>query len=197
MSIEYKKSPIKDSAEYKRVLLQNNHQLAQMDFMYDSDIRTPIYETYVKSSKSMFDDDNDNASQATERRGLEPVAINLQAEMSESGTRETSTDLSTVPPIIPPHPIVEHESVGEGKAGGEDNREHAEERIDVEEELQKFKDFLTGIDARFPEGMGHSGLQPPGNGTLDLDAVAREVLHKHRQLEDAGIVAVGRSEFNV
>lgn len=198
-SIEYKKSPIKDSSEYRRVLLQSNHEWAQMDFMYDSNTRTPIYETYVQSSRSMFNDDNDNGivSQPTERRGQEPVSpvpINLGAEMTEIGSRETSANLSSdhtvgAPPVNPPppYPLAAYAKVEERGtvAGGDDcmleekvvdvDVDSVEVPADIEEEIQRLKNFLAEIDIKFPESVSRNDLHPSG---CDLDGLARDVLDK-------------------
>ena len=119
MSILYKNSPLKESSELRRVQVQQDDDaVKKMDYMYDSDTRTPIYESYVTSSCSMFDDDNDNGGGAHEhdddvykenngvRRNhrtypVTPLSLDLKAdlsagsEMMDSPQPESTSDLNS------------------------------------------------------------------------------------------------------
>ena len=99
MSIAYKNSPIKDSSEYKRVQLSRNDNAINMDFMYDSETRTPIYETYVKSFSSMFNDDNDNNNNSdnnneNQKDAYEDGTLNMVDNLMQGKIPETPVTIN-------------------------------------------------------------------------------------------------------
>ena len=207
MSVEYKNSPIKDSAEIRKVLLQQHIKtMGTMDYMYDSDSCTPIYESYVKNSSAMFDDDNDN-NKDKENTEIYQKEENIRQNNNELLANSVATVALDLKDEFNRHvqgdkspSVLSTESNGrcfiQEQDGSDNHSRHSQMSINEVEEVQvdpalteekknildfeiefkKHKQFLKVIEAEHPNSINHNLLLSPSE--IDTEKLASEISTK-------------------
>lgn len=213
MSVEYKCSPIKDSSELRRIRLQHESTMNDMEFKFDSSgIRAPVYESYVKSSYSMFDDDDDNNlsnselitpsdniiaiinnnSDAGERSDYAVTSspLNLKAEFSRIDAIDNDTLNNS--PIIKNEIIVndEEQHLLKEKETEEcflrpDMKNQVLSDDDIRMEFEKHRVFLENIEEAFPESVSQFH---DANENINFESLFNIILDKHHELQRAGVL---------